>query len=249
MAEAARKALVFGATSAIAQAVARRWAERGDALVIVGRNAEKLATVAQDLRVRGAPAVDVLVADLNDTSLHAELVERAWKAVGGIDVALVAHGVLGSQREAERSTAELRNILDTNFAGTASLLMRLAEAFERQGRGTIAAIGSVAGDRGRQSNYAYGAAKGALAIFLDGMRHRLAPRGIRVVTIKPGFVDTPMTRDFPKGALWATPERVAAAMVRAIDRGVSVAYVPGFWRAIMLVIRSLPEWILFRTRL
>ncbi|MGZ5033930.1 MAG: SDR family oxidoreductase [Usitatibacter sp.] len=245
----ARKVLLIGATSAIAQAVGRIYAQRGDALLLVGRNPERLAAVAQDLRVRGASRAEFALADLDQVDRHAQLVDAAWSAYGGFDVALVAHGLLGSQAEAQRSTAALMSILTTNFTSAASLLTRLALSFEAQGHGTIAAIGSVAGDRGRQSNYAYGAAKGGLAVFLDGMRHRLAPRGVRVVTVKPGFVDTPMTRDFPKGALWSSPERVAAGIVRAIDRGASVAYVPGFWRLVMIVIRSLPEWILFRTRL
>jgi short-subunit dehydrogenase len=244
-----RRVAIFGATSAIAQAVARQLARRGDSLVLVGRNAERLEAVAADLRVRGAGAVHPLLADLNETPRHAALVDEAWNALGGLDVALIAHGVLGSQQEAETSDAALHEILATNFTSAASLLMRLAQAFERQGRGTLAAIGSVAGDRGRRSNYAYGAAKGGLAVFLAGLRHRLSASGVRVVTLKPGFVDTPMTRDSPKGPLWATPEQAAACIVRAIDRGASVAYVPGFWRAIMLVIRSLPEWVLFRTRL
>ena len=244
-----RRVAIFGATSAIAQAVARRMASRGDALVLVGRDAQRLEAVAADLKVRGAAAAHCLAADLADTSRHAELVERARAALEGLDVALIAYGYLGSQRGAESSPAELAAILGTNFTSAASLAMHLAGAFERQGGGTLAAIGSVAGDRGRQSNYAYGAAKGGLAIFLDGLRHRLAGRGVRVVTLKPGFVDTPMTRDFPKGPLWASPDRAAASIVAAIDRGASVAYVPGFWRAIMIAIRALPEWLLFRTRL
>jgi decaprenylphospho-beta-D-erythro-pentofuranosid-2-ulose 2-reductase len=245
----ASRVAIFGATSAIAQAVARRLAERGDAFILIARDGQRLDAVAADLEVRGASGVHSLVADLTDASRHAELVAQCWAAHGGIDVALIAHGYLGSQRMAESSPAELAAILDANFVSAASLAMRLAESFAQQRSGTLAAIASVAGDRGRQSNYAYGAAKGGLAIFLDGLRHRLAPQGVKVVTIKPGFVDTPMTRDFPKGPLWATPEAVAGGIVRAIDRGASVAYVPGFWRAIMLVIRSLPEWILFRTRL
>lgn len=248
-AKVARKVLLIGATSAIAQAVGRIYAQRGDAMLLVGRNEERLAAVARDLRVRGASRAEFALADLDQIDAHAQLVEAAWRAYGGFDVALIAHGLLGSQSEAERSTTALMSILTTNFTSAASLLTRLAAAFEAQGHGTIAAIGSVAGDRGRQSNYAYGAAKGALAIFLDGMRHRLSRHGVRVVTIKPGFVDTPMTRDFPKGPLWASAGRVAAGIVRAIDRGASVAYVPGFWRGIMLVIRALPEWILFKTRL
>ncbi|HYC37458.1 MAG TPA: SDR family oxidoreductase [Usitatibacter sp.] len=243
------RVLILGATSAIAQATSRIHAGRGDSLFLVARDRERLASVAADLRVRGAMAVETLVADLADDSTHERIVADGWRAFNGLDVALLAYGVLGNQREVESSPEALKAILATNFTSAASLLMRLAALFERQRSGALVAIGSVAGDRGRQSNYAYGAAKGGLAIFMEGLRHRLAGTGVRVVTIKPGFVDTPMTRGFPKGPLWASPERVAAGIVRAIDRGASVAYVPGFWWAIMRVIRSLPEWILFRTRL
>lgn len=243
------KILVLGATSAIAQAVTRLYAERGDMLCLVARNLAHLDSVARDARVRGASRVEQAVADLADTDRHQTLVDECWESFGGFDVALLAYGVLGTQEQASRSPEALAALVMTDFTSPAALLERLAARFEAQGRGTLAAIGSVAGDRGRQSNYAYGAAKGGLAIFLAGLRHRLASRGVRVVTIKPGFVDTPMTRDFPKGILWASPQAVASRIVRAIDRGASVAYVPGFWRGIMLIVRSLPEWLLHRTKL
>jgi short-subunit dehydrogenase len=243
------KVLVVGATSAIAQAVIRRYAQRGDMLCLVARDAAHLESVAQDARVRGAARVETAVADLAHVALQHDLVEECWRRCGGLDVALLAYGVLGPQDDAARTPGRLAAGIMTNFTSAAALLELLAARFEAQGHGTLAAIGSVAGDRGRQSNYAYGAAKGGLAIFLAGLRHRLAPQGVRVVTIKPGFVDTPMTRDFPKGALWASPAAVADGIVRALDRGTSVAYVPGFWRVVMLVVRTLPEWILHRTKL
>jgi short-subunit dehydrogenase len=156
-----RRVAIFGATSAIAQAVARQMAQRGDLLVLVGRGRERLEAVAADLRVRGAVAVHALVADLTDTAQHEALADQAWNALGGLDVALIAHGVLGRQKDAEASGERLQEIFAGNFTSAASLAMRLAQRFERQGSGTLAAIGSVAGDRGRQSNYAYGAAKGS----------------------------------------------------------------------------------------
>lgn len=242
-------ALVLGGTSAIAHAVARRWAERGDAIVLAGRSAERLETVAQDLRVRGAASVATVVGDLADPGAQEDILARARAALGSIDTALVAYGLLGTQDEAQRDAVALERVLRTNFTSAAAWCERLVAGFEAQGRGTLAVIGSVAGDRGRQSNYVYGSAKGALAIYLDGLRHRLARSAVRVVTIKPGFVDTPMTAEFPKGALWASPDTVAAAIVAAIDRGRPVAYVPGFWRWIMLVVRSVPRAALHRTRL
>ena len=243
------KILILGATSAIAQAVTRLYAERGDMLCLVARNLAHLDAVARDARVRGASRVEQSVADLADTARHQALVDECWDSFGGFDVALLAYGVLGTQEHASRSPEALAALVMTDFTSPAALLERLAARFEAQGHGTLAAIGSVAGDRGRQSNYAYGAAKGGLAIFLAGLRHRLASRGVRVVTIKPGFVDTPMTRDFPKGILWASPQVVASGILRAIDRGASIAYLPGFWRGIMFIVRALPEWVLHRTRL
>jgi decaprenylphospho-beta-D-erythro-pentofuranosid-2-ulose 2-reductase len=155
---------------------------------------------------------------------------------------LIAHGTLSDQCACESSVEGLRREFDVNAVAAMSLLTLLANRFEQRKAGTLAVISSVAGDRGRQSNYVYGAAKAALSTFLGGLRQRLAKSNVDVLTIKPGFVDTPMTAAIAnKGALWATPERVAAGIVRAIDRRRSVVYLPGFWRGIMLVIRTIPE--------
>jgi len=249
MADAAR-VLVVGATSAIAQAVARTYARRGARLVLVGRDASKLEAVRADLVARGAAQADVKVADLSRVEGHPDLVDAADAALGGIDVALVAHGVLPDQARSQASFEDARRTIDVNFTSAASLAHELANRFEKARHGTIAVIGSVAGDRGRQSNYVYGAAKGALAIYLQGLRHRLHGTGVKVLTIKPGFVDTPMTAAFPKGPLWASPEKVARGIVRAIDRGTSgEIYVPGFWRVIMAIIRAVPERLFVRTKL
>ena len=167
----------------------------------------------------------------------------------GIDVVLIAHGTLPDQRACEASFATTRSALETNAISVISLLTHLANRFERQRGGSIAVVSSVAGDRGRQSNYVYGTAKGALSLFLQGLRNRLHGRGVDVITIKPGFVDTPMTAGMAKGALWAQPESIARGIVKAIERGRSVAYVPGFWAPIMWVIRSLPETLFKRLRL
>lgn len=249
MAEAPR-VLVVGATSAIAQAVARIYAQRGARLVLVGRDAAKLEAVRADLAARGAAQAQSIVADLADVERHAAIVDEAAAALAGIDVALVAHGVLPDQPRCAASFADARRALDLNFTSAASLAHELANRFEKSRHGTLAVIGSVAGDRGRQSNYVYGAAKGALAIYLQGLRHRLHPAGVKVITIKPGFVDTPMTAAFSKGALWASADRVARGIVRAIDRGgPGEVYVPGFWRPIMAVIRAVPERLFVRTKL
>jgi short-subunit dehydrogenase len=237
---------VLGATSAMAQETIRLLAARGAELFLVARDPSRLEAVAADARVRGARKVEAVVADLNDSGRHAELVGGAAAALGRIDAVLVAHGVLADSAACERDAALTENVLVTNFVGTALLCQAAALKLAEQGAGALVAISSVAGDRGRQSNYAYGAAKGGLSTFLEGLRHRVWRRGVQVVDVRPGFVDTPMTAHVPKTALFAPPSTVARAIVRAVERRREVVYVPGFWRAIMLVIRSIPRAIFKR---
>ena len=244
-----KKVLVLGATSAIAQATVRLLAARGASLYLVGRNAERLEAVAKDARTRGAAKVESEALDLDDLTQHEALVERAATALGGLDGALIAHGILGDQKVAERSYTDTEKVLRTNFLSAVSLLTPLANRFEAQKAGTLVVISSVAGDRGRQSNYVYGASKGALSVFLQGLRNRLARSGVAVVTVKPGFVDTPMTADLKKNALFASPETVARGMLRAADKGRNEVYLPGFWRLIMFIIRSIPEPLFKRMKL
>ena len=200
MARALDKVVIFGATSAMAQETARLLAARGAELFLVGRDPAKLAAVAADAAVRGARRVETASADLNETAGHAELVRRARSFLGRVDVVLVAQGVLGDQARSEQEASCAELVLRTNLVAPALLLQHAANDLAAQGSGTIVAISSVAGDRGRQSNYFYGASKGGLSVFLEGLRNRLFRRGVHVVTVKPGFVDTPMTRAFPKGA-------------------------------------------------
>lgn len=243
------KILIFGASSAIARHVARLYA-KGHDFFLVSRNADRLNAVASDLTVLGASKVQSRALDLNDLGAHAGLIEDAFRSQDGFDLVLIAHGELGDAARARDNFAEANRILQTNFLSYVSLLTHLSGRMERFGRGTIAVISSVAGDRGRQSNYVYGAAKGGLNVFLSGLRNRLFANGVRVLTIKPGFVDTPMTKDFPKGGpLWSSPETVAKAIVRAIDRDCDVVYVPGYWRLILLVICAIPERIFKRLKL
>lgn len=243
-----KKVLVLGATSAIAQATCRLLAARGAALHLVGRNAPQLEAVAKDLSVRGA-RVSTRVQELNELSSHEELVSHADSELGGMDGVLLAQGLLGSQPESERSWEEAQKVLTTNFVGPASLLTHVANLLEQRGAGTIVVISSVAGDRGRQSNYVYGSSKGGLNVFLQGLRNRLARSNVAVVTVKPGFVDTPMTAHLPKNALFASPERVAKGILRAVDARRDEVYVPGFWRLIMFAVRSIPEGLFKRMRL
>lgn len=247
------KLLLLGATSAIATRVARRWVASGRPVFCVGRNPEKLQALLDDLRVRGADqnvVIDGLAANLCEVEAHPGIWEKADQVLGGIDAVLVAHGSLPDQAQCEDSVPAMLREIDTNATSAMALLSLAAKRMEGRGSGVIAAISSVAGDRGRQSNYVYGAAKGMLTLFMQGLRNRLASKGIAVVTIKPGFVDTPMTADFDKGGpLWATPDKVAAGIVRAMDRRRDEVYLPWFWRYIMLIIRHIPERIFKRLSL
>ncbi|GAP64408.1 hypothetical protein ARMA_2831 [Ardenticatena maritima] len=240
---------IVGATSAIAEATTRHFAARGDRLFLVGRSPDKLAMIADDMRVRGAAQVETFLLDVNEIERHTEMLDAAEAALGPLDVVLIAHGTLPDQRECERSVAKTLEAFQTNAVSTIALLTEIANRFEARGRGVIAVISSVAGDRGRQSNYVYGAAKGAVNIFTQGLRNRLAKKGVAVVTIKPGFVDTPMTAHLPKNALFASPEQVGARIFKAIERREDVVYVPWFWFVIMTIIRHIPERLFKRLNL
>jgi short-subunit dehydrogenase len=245
----ARRVLICGATSAIASAAARCFAAAHDRLFLVARDPDKLRAVADDLRVRGAAQVETFVADLNDIERHQALVDESARLLGGLDTVLIAHGTLPDQAACQASFDATRAELDTNFISVVSLLTRVANYCEQRGEGTIGVISSVAGDRGRQSNYVYGAAKGAVSIFLQGLRNRLHRRGVRVITIKPGFVDTPMTARFPKNPLFADAASVGQGVYRALCGGRDVVYLPWFWRPIMLIIRLVPERMFKRLNL
>ena len=244
-----RKTLIIGATSAIAQATARLFANAGDALFLVARNADKLTATADDLKMRGASAVHTETHDVLDYGCHKDVVEAAVGALDGLDLVLIAHGTLPNQKACEQSFELTRTEFEINALSTISLLTHLANYFEGQGCGTIVVISSVAGDRGRQSNYVYGSAKGAVTIFLQGLRNRLHKSGVNVITIKPGFVDTPMTMSFQKGLLWVNPENIAATILGCVNSKTEVSYAPWFWRFIMLLIRMTPEAVFKRTQL
>lgn len=247
-----QRAVIFGATSAIAQAVARQLVAKGASLYCVGRNPDKLNALLADLRVRAENSQLIAgeVADLNDRYRHADLFGAAEAALGGLDAVLIAHGSLPDQKACESSVDVTLREMETNALSAISLLTMAANLMESRRAGVIAAISSVAGDRGRQSNYVYGAAKGMLTLFMQGLRNRLISSGVAVVTIKPGFVDTPMTAAFDKGGLlWASPETVAKGIVSAMEKGRGEVYVPAFWRLILLVIIHIPSAIFNRMRL
>jgi decaprenylphospho-beta-D-erythro-pentofuranosid-2-ulose 2-reductase len=244
-----RKVLIIGATSAIAEASARILAARGDALYLVARNSARLSAIAADLTVRGSSRVGSEVLDANDVGGHEAMLERGKDFLGGYDTVLIAHGTLSDQKACEASVDLTLREINTNGLSVVALLTRVANHLAEQRAGTIAVISSVAGDRGRQSNYVYGSAKALVTAFLSGLRQRLAKVGVNVVTIKPGFVDTPMTAAFPKGPLWARPEAVARGIVKAMDRRRNTVYLPGFWWPIMFIIRSIPERVFLRLSL
>jgi short-subunit dehydrogenase len=236
--------LIVGATSAIAEMTARKLASKETKFLLAARNSERLAAVAADLRLRCGCSVDTVSYDAAKRADATMVVEAAKRVFGRIDLVLLAHGTLPGQADCENSAERTLHEIEVNALSAIALITQIAPVLETQGRATLAVISSVAGDRGRRSNYVYGAAKGMLSIFLSGLRNRLDRKGVHVLTIKPGFVDTPMTAAFEKaGPLWATPEQIAAGIVRAIESRKDVVYLPRFWAVIMFVIRHIPERI------
>ena len=209
--------------------------------MLVARNRDRLTAVAQDLHTRGALEVNTWVMDLDDTAAHVEMLTSAAERLQRIDLALIAHGVLGDQQAAEADFEAAAAVLHTNFISAVSLLTWLGNYFQAQRGGTLAVISSVAGDRGRKSNYVYGASKAALNVFLEGLRNRIDRDGVQVLTIKPGFVATPMTAHVARNALFASPQQVARGICKAIEQRRDVAYVPWFWALIMLLVRTIPS--------
>ena len=244
-----KKILIIGATSAIAEHCARLWAARGDALYLVARNQEKLEIIQKDLTVRGAAKVATYAMDVNDYDSHTKMLDEAGKSLDGLDTILIAHGTLSNQKACEQDVEITIQEINTNALSTISLLTHIANRFETKKNGTIAVISSVAGDRGRASNYVYGSAKAMVTAFTSGLRQRLYKSNVAVVTIKPGFVDTPMTSEFKKGLLWAKPPKVATAILKAIDQRKSEVYVPAFWWGIALIIKSMPARCFDRIKL
>jgi decaprenylphospho-beta-D-erythro-pentofuranosid-2-ulose 2-reductase len=239
---------IFGATSDIAVVTARIWARRGCRLVLVARNEAALEDVAEDLGALGAKVAH-FVWDFRSVDGLDGLVSRAWSCFDGLDAAFIAYGVWPDQARTEQDPVAFQEAIMVNFTSPAILANALAGRFAAQRFGTIAVITSVAGDRGRASNYAYGAAKGGLQRLLEGVRHRLHGTSVQVLDIRSGLVSTKMTAHRPQNRLiFARRERVAASIVTAIDRRQAVLYTPGFWRFLMWVVRSLPDVLFHRTK-
>ncbi|MHA7969699.1 SDR family oxidoreductase [Rhizobium sp. CAU 1783] len=240
--------LVIGGSSDMARATAIAFAGKGWHVVLAGRDRDALEAQARDLALR-APAGSAVAAtlDILDTPSFTGFLDGLGVLPQAV---LCAVGTLGDQAVSERDPAEAQRVMRTNFEGPSLLLGLIAERFEQRGSGTIIGISSVAGDRGRASNYVYGAAKAGFTGFLSGLRNRLFAKGVRVITVKPGFVRTRMTEGMAlPGALTAAPSEVAETIVRAVERGKDVVYVRWMWRWIMLIITALPEFLFKRTKL
>lgn len=241
--------LVAGATSAIARGVAVAFARRGYGVILAGRDTEETRRIATDLTVRYGVATRALTFDAAQPELHEVWVQALIGYAPELDGVVICFGQLGDQVSATQALETAKKIVDVNYTGAVTFLTPIANWFEQRGRGFIGAFSSVAGDRGRQSNYVYGSAKGALALFLQGLRQRLAKKGVSVTTIKPGFVDTRMTYGMPGLFLVAKPEDVGERAVRAVLAGKPVVYLPWFWRYIMLIIKLIPERVFMRLKL
>ncbi len=235
--------VIIGATSSIAHHTALLFAKEGASFVLAGRNQKRLDTCAQDLQSRGAASVSTVIMDSANPKDCEQLFHQSITALGEIDLLYIAHGSLTDQDRANTDTQYALDEFVVNFNSAVGYALTFARYFEQKKSGSIAVLSSVAGDRGRGSNYIYGAAKGGLGIFLQGLRNRLAKSGVSVLTIKPGFVDTPMTADVPKNQLFAKPEAIAKSIYSAIKNGKDVVYLPWFWRWIMLIVRLVPERI------
>lgn len=232
---------IFGAASAIAKEYGRLKTNPSTSLIVVARNAEALHEIKADLSTRGAGQVHGIEFDFNNLQALPQLVEQVFRQK--VDVALVAYGVLPDNEKSKTDSDYFEQHYRLNSTSTLMLLSLIANKMRSQGSGTIAAISSVAGDRGKKSNYYYGAAKASVSVFMQGLRQDLFKTGVHVLDIKPGFVDTPMTSQFPKGPIWAKPNAVAAGIDKAIEKKKSVVYLPWFWKHIMCIIKSIPEFI------
>jgi short-subunit dehydrogenase len=244
-----QKVLLLGGTSGIGVAVASELAKNGAQIHLLGRNIVELERTAADLSLRHSCPVTFgeFVADAFET--HAKCFSQAADTLGNIDVVVVSIGELGDQKQAEKDFNQAQRIIDSNYTGVVSFLSQAANYLEAKGSGTIIGISSVAGDRGRKSNYTYGSAKAALSAYLQGMRARLCKSGVHVLTVKPGFVDTKMSFGKPGMFLVASPESVAKVIIKAANKKQDVIYVPWFWFWIMLIIRCIPETIFKRLKL
>jgi short-subunit dehydrogenase len=245
-----KKILIIGANSSIASACARVWAKEQCEFFIVARDSTRLDQTAADLRALGAKSVVTHAMDATAIEEHSKMLSACVASLRQIDIALIAHGTLPNQSDCEKDISLMLSEINTNGISVIALMALLANQLETQRTGTLAVISSVAGDRGRPSNYVYGAAKAAVSTFAAGLRARLFKVGVHLIDIKPGFVDTPMTKELGlPAALVASPEKVAHLITEGITAKRNVIYTPGFWRLILLVIKAIPEFVFKRLKL
>ena len=244
-----KKILIIGAGSAIARETAKLFARDGAHMYLCDINEGRLESVKSHLKVFGDCKINYEELDVNDFDKHETVFQNAEKTMNGIDIVFIAHGTLPDQEEARKNVKSTLKEFAINGTSVISLSTIAANYFEEKGKGTLAVISSVAGDRGRQSNYIYGAAKGAVTLFLEGLRNRLSGTEINILTIKPGMVDTPMTAHIPKGPLFSKPEDIAKKIYDAILKAKDTVYVPGYWFLVMTVIKHIPESIFKKMKL
>lgn len=237
--------LILGAGSSIAKYTAQAFAKKGHPLYLAGRDLEELKRTASDLHIRFNVDVKTGYFDALKIDEHELFLQQAVKELGGIEGVLVA---FGEYPKGKKDFLEENLIFQTNFIGACSILHHCANYFAVQESGFIIGISSVAGDRGKRSNYPYCAAKSGLNTYLQGLRQRLASHGIRVVTIKPGYVDTPMSFGLPRVFLNSSPQEVGEKIARSVERGQEIVYLPWFWRYIIGAINLIPEKIYKRLK-
>lgn len=241
--------VVIGATSAMVAAALRHFAAAGDVLFLAGKDPSKVVSVAQDLKTRGAAHVETFIGDLAAEGSSKALFDAAQRTLENIDCVILGYGTLADQKRAEKDLAYAASEIRINYTSAVEHCLVWAEYFEHKRSGHIAVITSVAGDRGRQSNYIYGSAKGALTLFLGGLRNRLSKVGVTVTTIKPGFVDSPMTAEVKKGPLFVSASTAGVGIYNAVVGRKDVVYLPWFWQIIMTIICCIPERIFKRLSL
>jgi len=237
------KILIIGATSAIAESCAKIWSSRGESIFLVAKNKEKLDLLETNLKNQGSKDISSFLMDVNNLEDHKKMFDEAENQLKEINIVLIAHGTLSDQDECEKDVNKTIEEIKTNAISTIALLTEISNRFANNKSGIIAVISSVSGDRGRASNYVYGSAKAMVSTFTSGLRQRLNKYNVSVVTIKPAFVDTPMTKNMKKGLLWAKPSAVAAKIVSGIENRKDEIYVPSFWRVIMFFIKLIPNFV------
>lgn len=246
-AAAMKKIVVLGATSGIAMEVEHQFAQLGCELLLVARSEDRLAALQSDLLARGAKQVLTCTADLAVIGQHEWIFDFVRRSFPDYDTVLLSYGSMHDQKESEASVDVLLEDINVNYVSAAAILTLFASDLERRRTGCIAAVTSIAGDRGRRANYAYGSAKGALSLFLQGLRSRLHPAGVKVITIKPGPVQTPMTDHLANASRFAKPQAVARDIVKTLEhRSPDVLYTPKVWRYIMTAVTHIPERIFKR---